>query len=98
MSEVLLWQEIKGKQLGVQFHRQLPIDNYIVDFYCHEIFLAIEIDGSSHDDEKVAKNDIIRQKRLEDLGVKFIRFDDLDIKKHLSSVLEILQEKVNSLK
>ena len=48
LSEVLLWQEIKGKQLGIQFSRQIPIDEYIVDFYCKNLQLAVEIDGESH--------------------------------------------------
>ena len=47
--EVLLWQNIKQRAYGVQYHRQVPMLNYIVDFYCHEIGLAIEIDGSSHE-------------------------------------------------
>ena len=48
-SEILLCQKIKWKALGVEFHRQVPVNKYIVDFYCHELMLAIEIDGSSHD-------------------------------------------------
>ena len=52
LSEVLLWIKIKGKAMGVEFHRQVPIDNFIVDFYCHELMLTIEIDGSSHDENK----------------------------------------------
>jgi len=48
-SEVLLWNYLKGKQIkGFDFHRQKPIGNYIVDFYCSELLLAIEIDGESH--------------------------------------------------
>ena len=45
LSETLLWKQIKNKSLGVEFHRQVPLDNFIVDFYCHELMLAIEIDG-----------------------------------------------------
>jgi len=52
LSEVLLWLKIKGKVMGVEFHRQVPIDNFIVDFYCHELMLAIEIEGSSHDEKQ----------------------------------------------
>jgi very-short-patch-repair endonuclease len=48
LSEVLLWKKIKGKALGVEFHRQVPLLEHIVDFYCHELGLAIEIDGASH--------------------------------------------------
>lgn len=81
LSEVLLWLQIKNKKLGYDFHRQKPIDNYIVDFFCSELMLAIEIDGVSHND-KVTYDDI-RQKKLEKLGVNFIRFRDEDVKKNL---------------
>jgi len=65
LSEILLWQQIKNKALGVQFHRQVSLDKYIVDFYCHELMLTIEIDGPIHDHEEVTKYDLRRQKRLE---------------------------------
>ena len=93
LSEVLLWQELKGKQmLGYDFDRQKPIDNYIVDFYCRTLKLAIEIDGQSHEHEEVAINDKKRQKRLEDLGVRFLRFDDLQIKKEMKYVLNSIYD------
>lgn len=48
-SEIRLWIHLKGKQLcGYDFHRQKPLDNFIVDFYCNELMLAIELDGYSH--------------------------------------------------
>jgi len=82
LSEVLLWQELKGKQmLGYDFDRQRPIDEYIIDFYCKDLQLSIEIDGESHTHEEVAENDVVRQKRLEELGVRFLRFDDLEVKR-----------------
>ncbi|WP_421805015.1 endonuclease domain-containing protein [Flagellimonas sp.] len=49
LSEVLLWEKLKQRSMGIQFHRQVPLLEYIVDFYCHELQLAIEIDGVSHD-------------------------------------------------
>ena len=88
LCEVLLWQELKGKQmLGFDFDRQRPIDEYIVDFYCKDLQLAIEIDGESHTHEEVAENYKIRQKRLEGLGVRFLRFDDLEVKREMGYVL-----------
>ncbi len=90
LSEVLLWQEIKNKQLGVRFSRQIPIDRYIVDFYCKEFQLVIEIDGESHTHDDAPEKDLERQQRLEALGVKFIRFEDLDIKKNLNWVMNEL--------
>ncbi len=95
LSEVLLWQQIKGKVLGYEFHRQVPIDQFIVDFYCHELMLAIEIDGSSHGDKY--DYDMDRQSKLQDLGVKFIRFNDLDVKKNMAGVLIALEHKIREI-
>ncbi|WP_296619109.1 endonuclease domain-containing protein [Marivirga sp.] len=92
LSEILLWEQIKGRRLGVQFHRQVPMDHYIVDFYCHELMVAIEVDGSSHDNEEAVRIDQERQKRLEKFGVKFLRFDDLDIKHSIENVMNSIED------
>ena len=97
LSEVLLWNEIKNKRLGLRFSRQIPIDEFIVDFYCKDLFLAIEIDGESHYHDDQPEKDITRQRRLESLGVKFIRFDDRDVKRNMSSVIIELTEKIKVL-
>jgi very-short-patch-repair endonuclease len=97
LSEILLWEQIKERKLGYQFHRQVPIDQYIVDFYCHELMLAIEIDGSSHDNEYTVRYDKNRQLRLESLGVRFLRFEDLDIKRHIDSVLKSIEDCVEKI-
>jgi epoxyqueuosine reductase len=92
LSEILLWGELKsGKMLGFDFHRQKPIDNYIVDFFCYDLMLVIEIDGSSHDDERITEHDA-RQKKLESLGMRFLRFDDVDVKNKMAWVLEEIEE------
>ena len=92
LCEKILWDELKGKKMmGFDFDRQRPIDNYIVDFYCKDLMLAIEVDGSSHSYDEVAKQDKIRQKKLEELGVRFLRFDDDDIKGNINGVLEIIK-------
>jgi len=86
LSEILLWRHLKGKQmLGYDFDRQKPIDNYIVDFFCNELMLAIEIDGISH--EYKVEKDGIRQRQLESLGIRFLRFTDSDVKKNLEGVV-----------
>jgi very-short-patch-repair endonuclease len=91
LAEVLLWCELRNKQiLGFQFHRQVPLLDYIVDFYCHELQLAIEIDGESHSIEIIAINDANRQKRLEAEGVKFLRFDDIEVKQNIGIVINDL--------
>ena len=95
LSEVLLWQNIKNKALGVQFHRQVPLLDYIVDFYCHELMLAIEIDGDSH--LYKYEYDAKRQGELEKAGVVFIRFSDLDVKQNMFSVGLSLEQVVLEL-
>jgi very-short-patch-repair endonuclease len=95
LSEVLLWKELKGKKLlGYDFHRQKPIDEYIVDFYCAELDLVIEIDGSSHNDK--FENDLNRQKNLEKLGLTVLRYYDGDVKQELTSIIENIREWINN--
>lgn len=88
-SEVLLWNELKSKKmLGFDFDRQKPINNFIVDFYCKELNLALEIDGDTHffrDD-----SDEERQRILEKLGVHFLRFDDLEVKRNMNNVISVI--------
>lgn len=92
-AEVMLWCEIKGKQLlGYEFHRQVPMLDYIVDFYCHELKLVIEIDGDSHTHALAEKYDLERQSRIENYGIHFLRFDDLEVKQSINYVVnEIYQ-------
>ncbi len=90
LAEVLLWQKIKQRSLGVQFHRQVPLLEYIVDFYCHELQVAIEIDGNSH--EYRYEQDVKRQGSLEKSGVVFIRFSGNDVKKNMGNVILSLEE------
>ena len=98
LGEIALWREIKGKKLGVRFSRQIPIDQYIVDFYCKNLQLAIEVDGSIHFKDEQQNKDIFRQNRLESLGVVLIRFNDLDVKNNLSLVLEELKNTIKKIK
>lgn len=96
-SELILWQAIRRKVLGVEFHRQVPIDQFIVDFYCHELFLAIEVDGLYHEAPDQKAYDRVRQERLEDLGVRLVRFSANDVENNGSSVISKLRRKVNEL-
>lgn len=97
LGEVLLWKKIKKRKLGFQFHRQVPINHFIVDFYCHELQLAIEVDGSIHDNPKQKAKDIERQYRLEQLGVRFIRITDKDVKKNMDAVIQFLSNRIKEL-
>lgn len=73
-AEIVFWKMVKGKALGVEFYRQVPMLNYIVDFYCHEIGLTVELDGSIHDNAFF--EDAKRQGELEQQGVTFLRFSN----------------------
>ena len=95
LSEILLWKKIKNKSLGVGFHRQAPIDEFIVDFYCHELKLAVEIDGNSHDNKD--EYDMQRQERLEKFGICVFRISDLAVKKDLNNVIRMLEGKIEEL-
>ena len=86
----MLWNELKRNKIGYDFHRQKPIGKYIVDFYCADLSLVIEIDGESHAYKET--KDKIRQKYLEDLGLRFIRVYDNDIKKDLNGVLLYIKD------
>jgi very-short-patch-repair endonuclease len=93
LAEILLWNELKGKKLlGCDFHRQKPIGNYIVDFFCPGLKLAIEIDGSSHLDR--IQEDMKRQKELESLGIRFLRFQDIEVKQDLGGVIAAIRERI----
>ena len=96
LSEILLWKKIENKAFGIEFHRQVPINEYIVDFYCHELKLAIEIDGNSH--QFKYENDCVRQNSLENLGVSFIRFTDLEVKQDMENVISVLEDKIEELR
>lgn len=89
-GEVVLWQHIRKRTLGYQFHRQVPIDCFIVDFYCHELMLAIEIDGASHDFPEASVSDLNRQRKLENMGVQFLRFEEREVIKNVNSVTDII--------
>jgi very-short-patch-repair endonuclease len=94
-GEVLLWNELKEDKLwGFDFDRQRCIDNYIVDFYCKELMLAIEVDGISHNNEEASAKDDVRQLALEKLGIKFIRFSEGDMKYDMANVMRAIEAKI----
>ena len=91
-SEIKLWLHLKGKQRhGHDFHRQKPLDEFIVDFFCPRLMLAIEIDGSSHDNT-YDTYDVWRQRKLEALGVCFLRFEARDVHQNVDGVVEVIDE------
>lgn len=94
-SEIYLWNQLKTKKImGYSFKRQKPIGEYIVDFYSPDLKLVIEIDGLTHDYK--LESDKERQKYLESLSLKVIRFKDSDVKHNLEGVISSLKEVIEN--
>lgn len=92
-SEIILWNELKGKFEGkYDFHRQKPLDNYIADFFCHELKLVIEIDGETHNWEETQQKDFEKECRFNQLGLNVLRFSDSDIFNHPDATLETIRQ------
>ena len=91
-TEIFLWLKLKGKQMyDYDFHRQKPIDNYILDFFCHELLLGIEVDGYSHEILEVYNKDIVKEKRMNDLGITILRFSDFEVLKDMENVIRAIE-------
>jgi len=95
-AEVILWRILKTSFPGYHFRRQHPLSNYIADFYCHKIKLVIELDGSIHLLEEVAKKDKERQAVIESLGLTVIRFTNGDIKFRIETCIEAIKNYIDS--
>ena len=95
--ETRLWSRLRARQLqGLKFRRQHGIGPYIVDFYCPEQSLVIEVDGNSHADADHIVRDQLRDKYFQSLGLRVIRYFNDEIVKNLAGVLEDLAEKLAS--
>ena len=91
-AEKILWTKLQKSRLnGFKFRRQQGIGYYIVDFYCASVKLVIELDGGVHSEKQVILNDIERQKNIEALGLRVLRFTNEEVFSNLDKVLsEIL--------
>ncbi|NQT24205.1 endonuclease domain-containing protein [candidate division KSB1 bacterium] len=86
--EIIFWSRLKNRQLeGFKFRRQYSVGPYILDFYCPEKKLAIELDGGGHFTEDGIEYDRVRQSEIEQLGVRFLRFTNSDARTHLYEIL-----------
>lgn len=89
-EEKLLWEKLRKKQLGVRFKPQHPIENFIVDFYCHQFKLVIEVDGKIHNFQK--EYDLGREAELKKYGVKILRFTNSEINNSIDLVLDKIRQ------
>ncbi|WP_069130066.1 endonuclease domain-containing protein [Rhodohalobacter halophilus] len=91
--EVRLWNELKGKKMfGFKVRRQHGIGNYIVDFYCPELRLAIEIDGDVHHFKEKAEKDLKKDLLLKNEGIEIIRIKNLDFEEDYESTIIYLED------
>ena len=96
-TEVLMWEELKNKKFNnYKFRRQHPIQKFIVDFYCHELKLIVELDGKYHHQEKQKNKDLKRTELLEFQGLREIRFSNEEVFKNMDLVLKKLEVFINS--
>ena len=77
--------------MGYDFDRQRPMLNYVVDFYCKDLFLVIEVDGITHHDENVFLKDEVRDDELAEYGITVIRLNALDVVNEMEFVLKIIE-------
>ena len=91
-QEILLWSRLKRNQIGFKFRRQHSFGNYIVDFYCKEKKLVIELDGWQHKDEFSGKTERIRTEFLERKNLKILRFWNNEINNNLDGVMLKIKE------
>ena len=92
-AERYLWTKIRMEQLkGCRFYRQKSIGDYIVDFFCHEAKLVIEVDGGQHFSDEMTEYDRIRNEYLSSLGLRVLRFANNDVLTHIERVVESIIE------
>ena len=96
-EESLLWYRCLSKY-PFRFRRQYVIGDYIVDFYCHQAKLVVELDGSQHYEPEEAEKDRIRTKYLESLGLHVLRFTNLEVLQQFRAVCEAIDLAANSNK
>ncbi len=96
-----MWNILRKKQIrGYKFRRQYSVGAFILDFYSPRLELAIEIDGISHATSKAMKEDAIRQRIIEEYGIRFLRFNDEEVLNNAERVIEKIEkaiEKIDSM-
>jgi very-short-patch-repair endonuclease len=97
--EKLLWSKIRSRQVrGYKFRRQHSVGNFVIDFYCTELKLAVELDGESHFIPGATKQDNTRQQSIEKFGITFLRFSNTDVVKSLEGVWHTILQTAEKLK
>jgi very-short-patch-repair endonuclease len=95
--EKKLWNKLRNKQLGYKFNRQVSIGRYVVDFFCFQLKLIIEIDGATHCTDEEIKKDKIREEYLKSLKLIIKRYTNSEIKDNFSEVVYDIQQTCEQL-
>jgi very-short-patch-repair endonuclease len=96
--EKLVWAYLRKKQMQVRFLRQYSVDNYVIDFYCTKLKLAVEIDGDVHDVPEQKIYDEKRQCYLENFGITFVRIKNEELLGNPNLAFERIEQAVKELK
>lgn len=94
-QENLLWEKLRNRKLGAKFRRQHDVGGYILDFYCAEKRLIIEIDGGIHKNKENQEYDKVRDKYFRELNFKVLRFNNEEIDKNVERVLEKIKSAIH---
>ncbi len=96
-AEAILWQRLRHRRVGgYHFRRQHPVVRYIVDFYCAEAKLVVEVDGSVHDEPGHDEYDVERQAFLEELGLRVLRFHNCEVLQGIDEVVKVIADTLQS--
>ncbi len=93
-AEKKIWRHLRNNQMGVKIRRQVPFGPYILDFFCQNALLCIELDGSQHRTESGMKRDQKRDALLESNGIMVVRFTDIDALKNTQGFLDSIYETI----
>jgi very-short-patch-repair endonuclease len=101
-AEATFWRHLRDRNLGYKFRRQHPINRFIIDFYCAEAKLCIEIDGSPHLEAERVGYDKVRTKILGELGYQVVRFTNNDVRYNIHAVVDeivtVVEKRILELK
>ena len=90
--EAILWRALKGKQLdGLKFRRQFGVGPYVLDFYCPEIRLGIELDGGVHKTSYTHEYDEMRTRFMAENGIRVMRFDNEVVYNNIEGIIEAIK-------
>lgn len=97
-AEIILWSRLRRRQIaGIKFRRQYSVNRFVLDFYCPQLKLAIEVDGPTHQGTDAQNYDQLRQLSIEGLDIQFLRFTNREVYQNIDGVLDTIYQKILAL-